>query len=405
MRLQSDVAEWARPFLVPSRYKGAKGGRGSGKSHFFAQLVVVKMVQDPTLDIVCLREIQKSLTFSAKKLIEGKIEALGVGSLFRVLEKDIRRIDENGELRGRIIFQGMQDHTAQSIKSLEGFNVAWFEEAARMSQRSLDLLRPTIREEGSEIWFSWNPDQETDPVEKFLVVNGAPENAIVAHVNFDDNPFVPQVMKDEARIWAKNDPDSYGHVWRGEYNTKSDDQVLHGRWTVEEFEVSETWDGPYYGADWGFSTDPNTIVECWVDEAANKLYIRRELWGLGIEIDDTPAFFRKMSGIERYVIRADNARPEMVSHVKRHGFPRMIAADKWPGSVEDGISKLRSYAKIVIHLECPKTATEARLYKYKRDRLTDDILPEVIDKNNHCIDALRYAIEPLTKRRRKSFWD
>lgn len=404
MHLEIETPRWALPFLEPHRYKGLKGGRGSGKSHFFAELAVEMLILDPTLDIVCLREIQRSLKFSAKKLIEGKIESLQASSLFRVLETEIRRVDGRGETTGRIIFQGMQDHTADSIKSLEGFNVAWFEEASRMSQRSLELLRPTIREEGSEIWFSWNPDQETDPIEKFLGI-ASPENAIVKHINFSDNIFCPQVMKDEARIWAKNDPDSFGHVWLGEYNTKSDDQVLHGCWTVEDFEASETWDGPYYGADWGFSTDPNTIIECFVDDAANKLYIRRELWGLGVEIDDTPAFFSKMSGIERYVIRADNARPEMISHVKRHGFPRMIAADKWPGSVEDGISKLRSFAQIVIHPECPKTATEARLYKYKRDRLTDDILPDVIDKMNHCIDAIRYAIEPLTKRRRKSFWD
>jgi len=407
MHLEIDTPEWAEPLLEPSRYKGAKGGRGSGKSHFFAELTVEDMILNPTHDIVCLREIQKSLTFSAKKLIEGKIESLGVGSLFRVLEKEIRRVDASGAILGRIIFQGMQDHTSQSIKSLEGFNIAWFEEAQNISAGSLKLLRPTIRVDDSEMWFSWNPDQDTDPIEKFLVANGTPEDAIVVHVNFEENPFLPQVMKDEARNWHRDDPDSYAHVWLGEYNTKSDDQVLHGKWSVEDFEVDEKWDGPYYGADWGFSTDPNTIVECFVDETENRIYIRRELWELGVEIEDTPGFFAKMSGIRGHTIRADNARPEMISYVKRHrdGCRKIIAAEKWPGSVEDGISKLRSYAKIVIHPECPKTAAEARLYKYKRDRLTDDILPELVDKHNHCVDAIRYAIEPLTKRRRASFWD
>lgn len=406
MNLEIQTPKWGVPFLHPMRYKGLKGGRGSGKSHFFAEMIVEALILNPSLDIVCLREIQRSLKFSAKKLIEDKIQAFNVGSMFRPLETEIRRVDIAGRTTGRIIFQGMQDHTADSIKSLEGFNIAWFEEASRMSQRSLDLLRPTIREEGSEIWFSWNPDQETDPIEKFLVAKER-ERVIVAHVNYTDNIFLPEVMRQEARDWQKDDPETFGHVWMGDYNTKSDDQVLHGCWAVEAFEVEEGWNGPYYGADWGFSTDPNTVVECWFDEKSNRLYIRRELWALHVEIEDTPGFFARMPGIRDYTIRADNARPEMISYVQRNseGCPKIIPAEKWPGSVEDGISRLRSFAQIVIHEDCPKTALEARLYKYKRDRLTDDILPDLIDKHNHCIDAIRYAIEPLTKRQRQSFWD
>lgn len=403
--LEISTPKWGLPFLEPKRYKGLKGGRGSAKSHFFAGLAVEASLLDPYLDIVCLREVQRSLKFSAKKLVEEKIRAFGAQDCFTILETEIRRRGAAGTT-GRIIFQGMQDHTADSLKSLEGFGRAWFEEASRMSKRSLELLRPTIREENSEIWFSWNPDQETDPIEQFLVAK-TPENATVAHINYTDNPFLPQVMKDEARIWQQNDPDTFGHVWLGEYNTKSDDQVLHGRWTIEDFEVQLEWDGPYFGSDWGFSTDPNAIVEVYVDPKTNRLYIRRELWELGVEIEDTPGFFAQMPGIAKYVIRADNARPEMISYVKRHanGCRKIQAAEKWPGSVEDGISKLRSFSQIAIHPECPKTAEECRLYKYKRDRLTGDILPEIIDKHNHLIDATRYAIEPLTKRARQSFWD
>lgn len=394
--------KWGLPFLEPQRYKGLKGGRGSAKSHFFAELAVETMLSEPYMDIVCLREVQRSIKFSAKKLIEAKIRVFGLQDYFTILEREIRRNGAAG-ITGRIIFEGMQDHTADSIRSLEGFGRAWFEEASSISKRSLELLRPTIREEGSELWFSWNPDQETDPIEQFLVAK-TPENATVAHVNYTDNPFLPQVMKEEARIWQRDDPDTFGHVWLGEYNTKSDDQILHGKWVIEEFEILPEWSGPYYGNDWGFSTDPNAIVECWVDEKLNRLLIRREIWGHGIEVDDTPEFFSRMPGIADYVCRADNARPEMISYVKRHGYRKIQAAEKWPGSVEDGISKLRSFSQIVVHQECPKTAEECRLYKYKRDRLTEDILPEIIDKHNHCIDSIRYAIEPLTKRARTSFW-
>ncbi len=404
MNLDLPTPRWGLPFLEPKRYKGLKGGRASGKSHFFGEMVVEALILNPHLNIVCLREVQRSLKFSAKKLIEDKIRTFGAGGLFLVLDTEIRRRGDTGATTGRIIFQGMQDHTADSIKSLEGFNIAWFEEASRMSRRSLELLRPTIREEGSEIWFSWNPDQETDPVEQFLLDPNR-ENAIVHHVNYTENIFCPEVMREEAEDWRRNDPDTFGHVWLGEHNTKSDDQVLHGKWVVEEFRSKKSWAGPYYGADWGFSTDPNALVECWVDEETNELFIRAEVWELHVEIDDTEDFFDKMSGMKGFVIRADNARPELISHMKRHSYPKIIAAEKWPGSIEDGISKLRSFRRIVIHSDCTKTAEEARLYKYKRDRLTDDILPEVIDKHNHCIDAIRYAIEPLTKRKSQSFWD
>ena len=395
---------WALPFLEPMRYKGLKGGRSSGKSHFFAELVVEKMLLDPYLDFVCLREVQRSLQYSAKKLIEEKIESFGVQSLFNILDKQIYRLDHRGERAGIIIFQGMQDHTARSLKSLEGFNYAWFEEASNISDRSLRLLRPTLRAEDSEIWFSWNPDQPTDPIEKFLVDN-TPENAIVSHINFEQNLFCPQVAREEARIWFKNDPDSYGNVWLGDYATSADDQILGGKWKVDDFEIQSDWDGPYYGADWGFSTDPNVIVECYIDSKTNIIYVSREIWGLHIEIDDTPKFFKKMCGCENYVIRADNARPEIVSYMKHKGYPFIQSAEKWPGSIEDGISKLRSFLSIVLHVDCPKTVEECRLYKYKRVRLTDDVLPDIIDKNNHCIDALRYAIEPMTKRKSQSIWD
>ncbi len=381
---------WAIPLLAPSRYKGAKGGRSSGKSHFFAERAIEHCVADPEFAIVCIREIQKSLKFSAKRLIEAKIRSMGVQHLFDVTNTEIRRVGGSGI----IIFQGMQDHTADSIKSLEDFDLAWCEEAQNLSARSLELLLPTIRTEGSEIWFSWNPDQATDPVDDLLVAN-CPADAIVVHVNFQQNPFCPQVSINEAAAHLIRNPDSYDHVWLGGYNTKSDDQVLAGKWTVDEFTPELAWDGPYLGADWGFSTDPNTLMECWVSD--NILYIHREQYGHGIEIDDTPEFFAGNPNSKNHTVRADSARPELISYVKRHGYPLTVSVEKWPGSVEDGISKLRSFDQIIIHTSCVHTIEEARLWKYKRDRLTGDILPILIDADNHCWDAIRYAIAPMIK--------
>jgi phage terminase large subunit len=161
--LQIPTARVFEPLLHPARYKGAYGGRGSGKSHFFGELLVEECQATKGSLGVCIREVQKTLAQSSKRLIETKIQALGVGQGFKILND---RIVTPGD--GLIIFQGMQDHTAESIKSLEGFRIAWVEEAQTLSARSLSLLRPTIRAAGSEIWASWNPRRKSDAIDDFL---------------------------------------------------------------------------------------------------------------------------------------------------------------------------------------------------------------------------------------------
>jgi phage terminase large subunit len=199
-------------FMRPSRYKALHGGRGSAKSHFFAEVMVANAAANKGFRAVCVREVQKSLKESAKRLLEDKIAALGFGADFEVLTDSIKT--PGG---GVIIFQGMQDHTAESIKSLEGFNVAWVEEAQTMSSRSLEMLRPTIRAPGSELWFSWNPRNASDPVDKFFRGAKPPENAIIRRINYDQNRFFPDELEDERRHDYRNSPDRYGHIWLGEY--------------------------------------------------------------------------------------------------------------------------------------------------------------------------------------------
>ncbi len=364
-----------------------KGGRGSGKSHFVAELLVEEHVRYPDLKSVCIREIQKSLKFSAKSLIEQKIKDMGVGHLFEVLQSEIRR--KGGD--GIMIFQGLQDHTADSIKSLEGFDRAWCEEAQSLSERSIKLLRPTIRKDGSEIWFTWNPDQETDAIEQLLTFD-PPENSIVVHVNFDQNPFLPQTLREEMEHDRKYNADTFDHVWLGGYNTKSEAQIFNGKWRVDEFEPTEFWDGPYCGLDFGFSQDPTAAVECYIH--GETLYIYREAAKVKLDLDDTATFIEgKMPGFTKHTIRADSARPESISFLKRHGMPRMEGVKKWPGSVEDGIEYLRSFKRIVIHVQCQGVQQEARLYSYKVNK-AGDILPQVEDAHNHFWDAVRYALAP-----------
>lgn len=187
--LRIPTAKVFRPLLKPARYKGAYGGRGSGKSHFFAEMLVEDCLRLPGLRAVCIREVQKSLKDSAKRLIEAKLSAYHLGSNvgFRVFRDHIQTPGN-----GVIIFQGMQDHTAESIKSLEGFSRAWVEEAQTLSQRSLELLRPTIRTIDSELWFSWNPRFKTDPVDRMLRGETPPTGAVVVQANWEKTRGSPR---------------------------------------------------------------------------------------------------------------------------------------------------------------------------------------------------------------------
>ncbi len=222
MRLE--VPRKLKPLLFPKRYKGAYGGRGGAKSHFFAEQILARCVASPTR-AVCIREIQDSIRDSVRQLLVDKIAKLGLGREFVPLDTEIR--GANGSL---IIFKGMQSYNAETIKSLEAYDIAWVEEAQTLSQRSLDMLRPTLRKEGSELWFSWNPRFKTDPVDKFFRKD-PPDEAVSVMVNYRDNPWFPDVLrKDMLNDFAK-DPDKADHVWNGAYG--SSEGAILSRWVNE----------------------------------------------------------------------------------------------------------------------------------------------------------------------------
>ena len=223
MKLQIHTPRWAVPLLQPARYKGVHGGRGSGKSHFFGEYIIENHIYDQNQSTVCVREIQKSLDQSVKRLLESKIEQMNAGFYFEVQESKI--LSKNGT--GVIIFQGMQNHTADSIKSLEGYDRAWVEEAQTLSQFSLDLLRPTIRKPNSEILFSWNPRYKTDPVDILLRKNPPPETVVI-QANWSDNPWFPDVLRREMEFDFDNDPDKAEHIWNGAYG--SSQGAILARW-------------------------------------------------------------------------------------------------------------------------------------------------------------------------------
>ena len=373
------------PLLKPARYKGARGGRGSRKSHFFAEQLVEECV-DQHIRSACLREVQNSIKDSVKQLIEDKIRKLSLEHLFQSTDNEIR-----GPNDSLFIFRGLRNHTVSSIKSLEGFNRAWVEEAQTVSQKSLDILTPTLRAPGAELRFSWNPDLPTDPIDVFFKENEGDPNFVLVEANYSDNPWFPDGLRSDMERDRARDPDKYHHVWMGGYRRNSEARVFRN-WKVEAFEPPS--DAVFrFGADWGFAIDPTVLVRCFIE--GRRLYVDREAYAVGCEIDRTPALFDTIEGSRKWLIRADSARPETVSYMKRQGF-RITAALKGQGSLEDGVEFLRSF-DIIVHPRCTKVAEELTLYSYKQDQQTNEILPVLEDKNNHTIDALRYALEELRR--------
>ena len=402
-------------FEAPARYKGAHGGRGSAKSWSFAKLLLRRCRRVPGTRWACIREIQKSLEQSVKRLLDDQIAACG-------LEKDFRSLNTHIETPGGgiIIFQGMQNHTADSIKSLEGYDGAWVEEAQSLSDRSLTLLRPTIRKPDSELWFTWNPKRATDPVDALLRSSGQPPDSVVREVNYKANPFFPTVLQQEMEWDRLRDVEKYNHVWLGQYEKRSEARVFKN-YQVEYFETPPTA-AFLFGGDWGFATDPDVLVRMFIQ--GSNLFIDQEAYRIGVDIEDTPALFDSLACTQSHVhdievlrterardsrgelvktcdgmarawqIVTDSARPETISYMQQHGYPRVTAAKKGPGSVEEGIKFLKNY-NIIIHPRCVHTADEFGLYSYKTHALTGQIIPELADKKNHVIDSARYAVETV----------
>lgn len=416
--IETNMARVFAPLEQPGRYIGAHGGRGSAKSHYFAEKLVRKCVRSPGTHAVCIREVQKSLAQSAKRTIEGKIQALGVGPLFDVQKAEIKT--PGG---GLIIFQGMQNHTADSIKSLEGYDVAWVEEAQTLSQTSLRLLRPTLRKPGSELWFSWNPKDATDPVDDFLRGNSPdalkakaagswepPPRAHIIQANWQDNPWFSETeLVADKDYDFKRDRDMYAHVWGGEYEKNSQARVFKN-WKVEYFDPPPSNTILYGGADWGFSQDPTVGLICFI--VGRTLYFWREVWEIGCDIDRTPALFDRLDPTwtparrkqepnwrslgQRTPFIADSARPETISYMQKHGYTQMQSAIKGPGSIEEGVEFLKAH-DIIIHPDCVHTAQEFEHYSFKIDPHTDEITNALEDKKNHTIDSARYAVENVRR--------
>jgi phage terminase large subunit len=385
--MQVDLPRAYQFLDTPARYKVAIGGRGKAATRSIATWLILKAAAGKER-ILCTREIQRSIKNSVHRVLADTINRLGLGG-FNVTNESITHRVTGSEF----IFLGLRSNR-EEVKGLEGITKAWVSEARATSQDSLDYLLPTIREEGSELIFDINPDEETDPVYQMFVTDGRPD-AIVRHLTYRDNPFFPEVLRREMEWTREHDPERYEWVWEGNTRKISEARVFRGKFVEEEFEEHPEKDGgPYYGADWGFSVDPSTLIRCYIKDKV--LYVTHEAYAVGADLDALPALFGQVPGAMEYRIIADSARPETIHEMNKRGF-HIWPSRKGPGSVEDGITHIRSYEKVVIHTRCPRTTEEFKLYSYKTDKLTGHPLPVLEDKHNHCIDPIRYALEDVTR--------
>lgn len=390
-------------FSGEARYRGAFGGRGSAKTRSFALMTAVRayMFAEAGVSGVILgaREYMNSLEESSMEEVKQAIKSVPwLDAYFEMGEKFIRTKNR----RVSYVFSGLR-HNLDSLKSKARILIAWVDEAESVSEMAWQKLTPTVREQDSEIWVTWNPEKDGSPTDKRFRKE-MPGNSKIVELNYSDNPWFPDVLEQERQEDRERlDDQTYAWVWEGAYRENSDAQILAGKYRVAEFEANPEWDGPYYGIDWGFSQDPTAGVKAWVGD--NRLYIEYEAGRVGLENDDIAKYMiDRIPGIGKHIVRADSARPETIAHVKSPGknndrecLPRIEAVKKWPGSVEDGISHLRAYKEIIIHPRCKEAIKEARVYSYKVDRPTGDVLSEIVDKNNHYWDATRYALGGLIK--------
>lgn len=389
----------------PARYKVAYGGRGSGKSWSFARALVLLMGQKP-LRVLCARELQNSIAESVHRLISDQIFDLGLMSKFIITDKAIRCI--NG---GEFIFAGIRSNPMK-IKSMEGIDVCWVEEASVISERSWELLIPTIRsgkvyrgidgQRPPEIWITFNPDQTDDPTYVRFIKNEAP-GSVVVKVNWNQNPFFPDSLRVEKDYDYRRDPETAEHVWGGECRTNTEAQIFRGRYVVDFFTPPEDarW---FHGMDFGFSGDPWAMTRSYItgEPGVNEeLWIENEMFEWHMEIDVMPANIRsRFPSALKWPVKADNSRPETISYLKRVVPMNIVGAEKWGGSLEDGIAHLKGFHKIHIHsTNCPYMKEEARLYSWKTDRLTGEVLPVIVDAHNHGWDSQRYALDGHIHRR------
>ena len=364
-----------------------EGGRGGAKSEALAALGILESFIDDGV-ILCCREIQRSISDSLYASLISAIYKYQYESYFKILNNEITNL-----LTGaRFIFVGLKSNIT-SIKSINKLRVVLVDEAENVTDNSWSYLRPTPRYGHVRFYVVFNPRFEQDATWQQFIVN-KDNRTLHINISYKDNPWFPEALERQRQRDLRGDAGRYAWIWEGQFLKISDNSILAKKLKMLDFEINQTFGTPYIGIDWGFSVDPTAIIECYIFQ--DSLYIRNAASKVGLELDDTGAYLiDHVPNVLKYTSRADCARPETISKVKKE-IPLIKGCTKWKGSVEDGVVALQTFKAIYIHPDAQCCFAELAAYSYKTDD-SDNPTTDIEDKNNHYADALRYAIEPIVR--------
>lgn len=386
------------------RYKVAAGGRGSAKSESIARALIF-LARYPELfnsaskniKVLCTRAFQNSISDSVHSLLRRIIVQNGLLGFFKVTDHSIKAI--NGS---EFIFSGLQK--IDSLKSIDQIDICWIEEATSVTKSQWDKLTPSIRKAASEIWLSFNPEFQDDKV-YFEFMHNKPlayesSDVIFQFVTWRDNPFFNETLELERKKCERDNPDDYDHIWEGGLKTVSEAQIFKGKYEIREFNTPDakdcTWGRYFQGVDWG-DTNPTVLIRCFIKDES--LWVDYEACGVQIDLLEMETFFSTVPTWKTIPTIADNENPSSIRYCKNNLHMNIRACEKGKNSVLDGIKYLKGFRKIYIHPRCTNLAREARLYCFKVDKHTEEvILDVVVKKNDHSWDALRYALEGYMKK-------
>ncbi len=385
------------------------GGRGGGKTQAVADWLIlcslgiynIKDLENgistnaEAIKILCTREYQSSIKDSVHAVITRRINELGLSELFTITRDEIKSV-----IGSTFIFKGITKNISE-IKSTDNIKFCWVEEAERVTKNSWNTLTPTIRAIGSKIIITFNPESaDNETYQRFIVKDR--DDTLKININYDDNPFLPLVLKDECEYDKKYNYERYKNVWCGEPVSYSDSIVFKNKFSITDLSdyinsVDNKKHKLLFGLDFGYSNDPTALICCFIKDSC--LYIIKEVYLKKLEIRDMHDVFKnEMQELNNNKIYADCSAPQTISHLKNEGL-NIEGAKKYSGSVAEGVAFIKSFKHIYIHHSCKNTILEFQLYSYKVNKTTGQILTDLVDANNHAIDAIRYALNDFIMRK------
>lgn len=370
------------------RYRIIYGGAGSGKSFYVAQETLLNMASDGGYRYLAIRKTAKSLRHSVYQLLTDIIIENNLASIFKINKTEMTINCANGS---RLIMSGLDD--VEKLKSVAGINRVWVEEASEITDQDFNQLDLRLRGQnklGYQLTLTFNPISELHWLKRSFFGIGD-ENAFVLKTTYLDNPFLDESYRSTLERLKEQDYQYYRIYALGEWGSLGN--LIFSNWEKQDFD-SSTFDNFFNGLDFGFADDPTAFIRCHYDKNHKTIYVVDEFYRRAEFIDEIASELKQIIGSE--TITCDSSEPRSIADLKRHNI-RSIPAKKGPGSIEHGVKWLQSH-KIIIHPSCTNLIKELTSYKWREDK-DGNTIPKPVDMNNHCIDALRYALENEMRQR------